>query len=72
MATSTATTTETAVPNLEHPRVTTNDVPNDARIEQLDGHAYLFGKKIDASLSPPFHAAIFEKFGMNWEQVRLD
>jgi quinate dehydrogenase len=38
----------------------------------LDGHGYIFGQKIAASLSPQFHQTIFDELGWRWEQHRLD
>ncbi|KAI0144449.1 quinate dehydrogenase [Xylariaceae sp. FL1272] len=35
-------------------------------------HGYLFGQKIAASMSPPFHQTIFDSLSMPWMQQRLD
>ncbi|KAI8623187.1 NAD(P)-binding protein [Xylariaceae sp. FL1651] len=51
-----------------------NAVPVNAesRIAGLDRYGYLFGQKIAASMSPPFHKTIFDELGLRWEQFRLD
>ncbi|KAK7748214.1 Quinate dehydrogenase [Diatrype stigma] len=38
----------------------------------LDRHGYLFGHKLEASLSPLFHNTIYRELGLKWEQLRLD
>ncbi|KAK8072878.1 hypothetical protein PG996_006226 [Apiospora saccharicola] len=35
---------------------------------QLDRHGYLFGLKIQASMSPLFHKTIYSELGLRWEQ----
>lgn len=35
---------------------------------QLDCHGYLFGLKIQASMSPLFHKTIYSELGLRWEQ----
>ncbi|KAK8064582.1 hypothetical protein PG994_007220 [Apiospora phragmitis] len=35
---------------------------------QLDRHGYLFGLKIQASMSPLFHKTIYGELGLRWEQ----
>ncbi|KAI0018601.1 quinate dehydrogenase [Xylariomycetidae sp. FL0641] len=42
------------------------------QLSALDGHGYLFGQKIAASMSPEFHNAIYRELGLKWEQFRLD
>ncbi len=39
---------------------------------RLDGHSYLFGKKLTNSLSPELHAVVYSDLGLNWAQKRLD
>jgi quinate dehydrogenase len=38
----------------------------------LDRHGYLFGLKIQASMSPLFHKTIYQELGLNWEQQRFE
>jgi quinate dehydrogenase len=35
---------------------------------QPDRHGYLFGLKIQASMSPLFHRTIYNELGLRWEQ----
>lgn len=35
---------------------------------QLDRHGYLFGLKIQASMSPLLHRTIYQELGLRWEQ----
>lgn len=35
---------------------------------RLDKHGYLFGLKIQASMSPLLHKTIYNELGLNWEQ----
>lgn len=35
---------------------------------KLDKHGFLFGLKIQASMSPLLHKTIYQELGMNWEQ----
>lgn len=37
-----------------------------------DRHGYLFGLKIQASMSPLFHKTIYNELGLNWEQERFE
>jgi len=39
---------------------------------QLDRHGYLFGKHLDASLSPFLHEVIYSELSLRWAQIRLD
>lgn len=43
-----------------------------SRKASLDRHGYIFGQKLAASMSPPFHQTIFDHLGWRWEQMRLD
>lgn len=38
----------------------------------LDRHGYLFGLKIQASMSPLLHKTIYDGIGLKWEQLRLE
>lgn len=51
---------QAAAPNLE------------SRIDQLDKHGFLFGKKLTASMSPLLHDVVYRGLGLDWEQIRLD
>ncbi len=44
----------------------------ESRIDQLDKHGFLFGKKLTASMSPLLHDVVYRGIGLNWEQLRLD
>jgi quinate dehydrogenase len=39
---------------------------------KLDRHGYLFGQKIQASMSPLLHQTIYDNLGMRWEQQRYE
>ncbi|PSR97203.1 hypothetical protein BD289DRAFT_362699 [Coniella lustricola] len=41
-------------------------------VDHLDRHAYLFGQKLAASLSPVLHDVVYKNLGLNWAQLRLD
>ncbi|KAK4187475.1 hypothetical protein QBC35DRAFT_233095 [Podospora australis] len=43
-----------------------------SRIDSLDKHGFLFGKKLAASMSPLLHSVVYKGLGLNWEQMRLD
>ncbi|KAK4229234.1 hypothetical protein QBC38DRAFT_119210 [Podospora fimiseda] len=45
---------------------------DNARIDQLDKHGFLFGKKLAASMSPLLHSTVYKGLGLDWEQLRLD
>ncbi len=44
----------------------------ESRIDQLDKHGFLFGKKLTASMSPLLHDVVYRGLDLNWEQIRLD
>ncbi|KAI9659955.1 MAG: Quinate dehydrogenase [Bathelium mastoideum] len=49
-----------------------NETAQVSRIDLLDKHGYLFGQKLDASLSPLLHSIVYQELGLRWEQIRLD
>jgi quinate dehydrogenase len=44
----------------------------ESRIDQLDKHGFLFGKKLTASMSPLLHEVVYRGVDLDWEQIRLD
>ncbi|KAK3904576.1 hypothetical protein C8A05DRAFT_13549 [Staphylotrichum tortipilum] len=66
---STTTTTVTAAAPQTQP---VGELKLESRIDQLDKHGFLFGKKLTASMSPLLHDVVYQGLGLNWEQIRLD
>ncbi|KAK4097086.1 NAD(P)-binding protein [Parathielavia hyrcaniae] len=44
----------------------------ESRIDRLERHGFLFGKKLTASMSPLLHDVVYRGLGLGWEQIRLD
>ena len=65
---STTTTVTAAAPQTQP----VGELKLESRIDQLDKHGFLFGKKLTASMSPLLHDVVYQGLGLNWEQIRLD
>jgi quinate dehydrogenase len=61
-------TTTTVTSQQEQPLALTLE----SRIDQLEKHGFLFGKKLAASMSPLLHDVVYRGIGPKWEQIRLD
>jgi quinate dehydrogenase len=70
----TVTTTATATASLFVQQIQQQPLGLDleSRIDRLDKHGFLFGKKLTASMSPLLHDVVYRGLGLDWEQIRLD